>query len=121
MKHDKLIEYRKWVINNILFFLKFLNKSFQKDDIKLKTVATRTIIEFVKREYMYSDIDIALNEKCDIESKKRFGFRTYEYFIKGLIRANQIDVDILLMMRSEVSFYLTNRFYYFKNNIHLSY
>ena len=103
-RYDKFLDYRKWVINNLLLFLKYLNQTFQNDDIKLQTVAVRTLTEFVKREYMFADIGNAEVDNRDIDSKKRYGLRTYEYFIKALINAKQIDVDILLMIRSEVSF-----------------
>ena len=111
-KDSKLKQYRKWIIKNLLLFQKSLNDILHGGDLKLQTVALRTLIEFVKREYLYKDID-TISEKNEIEQKKEFGLRTYEHLIKALLKSEEIDVDLLLMIRSEVCIYIQLFIFYY--------
>ena len=95
-----------------MLFQKSLNDILHGGDLKLQTVALRTLIEFVKREYLYKDID-TISEKNEIEQKKEFGLRTYEHLIKALLKSEEIDVDLLLMIRSEVCIYIQLFIFYY--------
>jgi hypothetical protein len=58
--------------------------------------AIRTLVEFVKREYLFRDDTVMKG------GRKSFGLSSYRLLLKALLYADQIDVEVLLMLRSDV-------------------
>ena len=54
-----------------------------------------TYFQFVTKEYLLY--------KKDANQKPSFGSRTFESLLDALLNADDIDVDVLLMIREEVS------------------
>lgn len=68
----------------------------ESSDVKLQMASIRTMVEFVKREYLFREETIANG------GRKSFGLSSYRLLLKALLHADQIDVEVLLMLRSDV-------------------
>lgn len=94
----KYHEYKKWFVGHLDLFKERLCAIISQatDDVKVQSAALRTLVELVKREYMYT------NSGNGPYNRKVFGTSTYEKLLDAVLTAPQMDVDLLLLVRSEV-------------------
>ena len=96
-KDGHLRDYKLWLQQQLQGFQQNLCEFVQAGDESVMAPAIRTLIELVKREWLIQ------RGGSDKDTRRaRFGIRTYSALILALLRAKEIDVDVLLFLRSEV-------------------
>ena len=96
-KEDNLRDYKLWLQQQLQGFQQALCGFVKAGDEAAIAPALRTLVELTKREWLIQ------RGGSDSDTRKaRFGIRTYSALIMALLNAKEIDVDVLLLLRSEV-------------------
>ena len=93
-KGKKLDEFRKWLVQQLSAFQENLHEYIANNDSMFQAPAIRTLLEFVRRDHLLS--------RSPTTSSATFGVRTYQAMLEALLSVDDIDFDVIIMLREEV-------------------
>lgn len=92
-------EYKLWIYNQFLDFQTEMARWITVYEDERQAAAVRTMLEFVRREHLTDGIHSLATVEAPLP---RFGTRAYSCILKALLSTDEINIDILLMIREEV-------------------
>ena len=99
-ENNKVNEYSKWLRQQYQQYLDSINILINTNDDTLQAPAIRTMLEFVKREYLLTS---SSSDPLNNTNIMFFGINTYSRLIKALmIIPTELSAEILLLLKDEV-------------------
>jgi len=98
-KAKKLEEYRKWLMQQFHAFQDALRGYIAANDLTFQAPAIRTLLEFVKRDHLLRRPTAAA---AAADPPAAFGVQTYSTLLAALVSVDDIDFDVIIMLRDEV-------------------
>jgi U3 small nucleolar RNA-associated protein 19 len=96
---DKIREYKLWLTKQFYSFQETMCEFILSGNDDIQTPSIRTMIEFVKREYLLS----AKGSQDNVRSTESwFGTRTYSSLMKSLFNSAEISAELLIILKDEI-------------------
>ncbi len=112
-KNEKTKEFKEWLRKHFSKFQDTLCGFISKGDANVIAPSLRTMVEFTRREWLLMRGQSQKQEDgSKLTKKAHFGVKSYSALVQALVHSEaELDVELLLMLRSEIFDKADCRFY----------
>ena len=101
-KGKKLDEFKKWLVQQLNAYQTILRGYIAANDTTFQGPSIRTLLEFVRRDHLISPPTVTKSTTNQSSVPATFGVRNYQWMLTSLLSVDDIDFDVIVMLRDEV-------------------
>ena len=101
-KGKKLDEFKKWLVQQLNAYQIILRGYIAANDTTFQGPSIRTLLEFVRRDHLISPPTVTKSTANSSSIPATFGVKNYQWMLSSLLSVDDIDFDVIVMLRDEV-------------------